>query len=144
MNETHVTVVGRVISTPEHRMTQNNVELTSFRMASNERRYDKDLKDWVDGDSFFVDVTCWRRLAFGVHACLDKGDPVIVTGRLYTHGFEVEGQRRSMTKLEAHSVGPDLSRCTTTVHRRRDNRAAASEQVEAPDQQAPAELAAVA
>jgi single-strand DNA-binding protein len=142
VNETVVTVVGRVISTPEHRRTQqNDVEVTNFRMASNERRYDKDLNDWVDGDSFYVDVTCWRRLAFGVHACLDKGDPVIVTGRLYTHGFEVEGKRRSVTKLDAYSIGPDLARCTATVHRRREVR---TDQVEAADQQDLAELAVAA
>lgn len=124
MNETHVTIVGRVISDPERRQTRNDVEVTNFRLASNERRFDKEIGQWVDGDSLFVQVTCWRRLAFGVQACLAKGDPVVVTGRLYTRGFEVDGKRRSATELEAFAIGPDLSRCTVSVHRRRDNRSA--------------------
>lgn len=121
VNETYVTIVGRVINKPEHRQTGNDVELTKFRLASNERRYDRESGTWVDGDRLFVNVTCWRRLAFGAHACLDKGDPVVVTGRLYTRGFEVEGQRRSMIELDATAIGPDLSRCTVTMHRRREN-----------------------
>ncbi len=121
MNETTVTIVGRVVNKPVFKQTANDVEIAKFRMASNERRYDRETAGWVDGDSLYVSVTCWRRLAFGVHACLDKGDPVVVTGRLYTREFEVEGQRRSMTELEAVSIGPDLSRCTVKMHRRRDN-----------------------
>ena len=121
MNETTVTIVGRVVNKPVFKQTVNDVEIAKFRMASNERRYDRETSSWVDGDSLYVSVTCWRRLAFGVHACLDKGDPVVVTGRLYTREFEVEGQRRSMTELEAVSIGPDLSRCTVKLHRRRDN-----------------------
>jgi single-strand DNA-binding protein len=124
VNETIVTIVGRVINTPEYRQTANDIEIAKFRLASNERRYDKESGTWVDGDTLYVNVTCWRRLAFGVHACVDKGDPVVVTGRLYTRGFEVNGQRRSVTELDASSVGPDLSKCTVKVHRRREVQAA--------------------
>lgn len=124
MNETTVTIVGRVVNKPELRSTASDVEIAKFRLASNERRYDRESGTWVDGDSLYVNVTCWRRLAFGVHACLDKGDPVIVTGRLYTRQFEVDGQRRSMTELEATSIGPDLSLCTVRMHRKRDQASA--------------------
>jgi single-strand DNA-binding protein len=136
VNETNVTIVGRVINTPEYRRTMSDVEITKFRVASNERRYDKESNTWVDGDTLYVNVTCWRRLAFGVRACLDKGDPVVVTGRLYTRGFEVDGQRRSITELDASSIGPDLARCTVKVHRRRDNQPAESADV---DQTTPAD-----
>jgi single-strand DNA-binding protein len=122
--ETNVTIVGRLISDPEHKQTRNDVEVTNFRMASNERKYDKDTQQWIDGDSLFVTVTCWRRLAFGVRACLKKGDPVIVTGRLFSRGFEVDGKKRSVTEMEATAVGPDLARCTLQIHGRRDDRPA--------------------
>jgi single-strand DNA-binding protein len=120
VNETNVTIVGRVVNKPVLRETMGGVEVANFRMASNERRFDRETSTWVDGDSLYVNVTAWRRLAFGVHACLDKGDPVVVIGRLYTREFEVEGQRRSITELEAVSIGPDLSRCTVKLHRRRN------------------------
>jgi single-strand DNA-binding protein len=129
-----VTIVGRVISVPEYRQTANDVEIAKFRMASNERRYDRESGTWVDGDTLYANVTCWRRLAFGVNACLDKGDPVVVTGRLYTREFEVDGQRRWMTELEATSIGPDLSRCTVKVHRRKDVQPAAADDAVPSDQ----------
>lgn len=126
MNETHVTIVGRMISKPDYRRTANDVEITKFRLASNERRYDRDSGTWVDGDTLYVNVTCWRRVAFGVHACLDKGDPVVVTGRLFTRGFEIDGQRRSVTEMDATAIGPDVSKCTVKVHRRREVEQAAA------------------
>ena len=135
VNETNVTIVGRVINTPEYRQTANDIEIAKFRLASNERRYDKESGRWVDGDTLYVNVTCWRRLAFGVHACVDKGDPVVVTGRHYTRGFEVDGQRRSVTEREATSIGPDLARCTVKVHRRREGQAADVDQFPPADQQ---------
>ena len=117
MNETEVTVVGNVISDVKSRRTGEGVRVVNFRVASNERRFDKGTGEWVDGDRFFVSVTCWRKLANGVAASLSKGDPVVVTGRLYTRGYEVEGQRRSVTEIEANAVGPDLSRCSAELTR---------------------------
>lgn len=119
MNETVTTIVGNVISDVRQRRTADGTRVVSFRVASNERRYDKASEQWVDGDRLFVTVTCWRRLAQGVVVSLVKGDPVVVTGRLYTRGYEVEGQKRSVTELEAVAVGPDLSRCFADLGRGR-------------------------
>jgi single-strand DNA-binding protein len=119
MHETTVTIVGNVISDPRQRRTAEGTKVVSFRMASNERRYDKAADQWVDGDHLYVTVTCWRRLAAGVAASLVKGDPVMVRGRLHTRDYEVEGQRRYSTEVEAASVGPDLARCTADVQRPR-------------------------
>lgn len=118
LNQTSVTIVGRLASTPNHRLTMNDVDVTHFRLASNERRFDRQAEQWVNGDQLFIDVTCWRRLAFNVNSCLAKGDPVVVTGRLYTYEYEVEGKRRSSIRMEATAVGPDLSWITAAVRRR--------------------------
>ncbi len=119
MNETMTTVVGNVITEVKQRRIADGTRVASFRMASNERRFDKETQLWVNGDSLFVTVTCWRKLALGVTASLMKGDPVVVTGRLFTRGYEVEGQKRSVTELEAAAVGPDLARCIADVSRAR-------------------------
>ena len=118
LNQTTTTIVGRLASDPNHKLTMNDVDVTHFRLASNERRYDRQANQWVNGDQLFIDVTCWRRLAFNVKACLAKGDPVVVHGRLYTSEYEVDGKRRSETRMEAQSVGPDLGRITTALRRR--------------------------
>jgi single-strand DNA-binding protein len=134
LNQTNVTIVGRLASAPDHRMTMNDVDVTHFRLASNERRFDRQAEQWVNGDQLFVDVTCWRRLAFNVSACLVKGDPVVVTGRLYTYEYEVEGNRRSSIRMEASAVGPDLSWITAAV-RRRQQRAGVDAAADAVEQQ---------
>lgn len=115
MKETMTTIVGNIITDLRPRRTADGVHLVGFRVASNERRFDKVTGGWVDGDRLFVSVTCWRKLAQGVVASLGKGDPVVVIGRLYTRNYEVENQKRSVTELDALAVGPDLSRCTAVV-----------------------------
>jgi single-strand DNA-binding protein len=41
MNETVITIVGNVISDLKSRRTGEGVHVVNFRMASNERRFDK-------------------------------------------------------------------------------------------------------
>jgi len=117
LNETVTTVVGNVITDVKQRRITDGTRVASFRVASNERRFDKETQSWINGDTLYVSVTCWRKLALGVAASLTKGDPVVVTGRLFTRGYEIEGQKRSVTELEAFAVGPDLSRCVADVTR---------------------------
>jgi single-strand DNA-binding protein len=123
MYETHVTVVGNVVTPINPRRLADGTLVANFRVGSSERRYDRATGGWIDGDRLYVDVRCWRRLAQNAMASLVKGDPVVVTGRLYTREYEHEGQRRSSVTLDAQTVAADLSHCTATVTR---NRKAAS------------------
>lgn len=117
MNETYVTVVGRVTGDLRQRRSKNGHKIVSFGMASNERRYEKETDQWVDGKSLFLNVTCWRGLANGVADSLSKGDPIVATGRLSLREFEFEGHRRSSLELDAHALGPNLALCTAEVRR---------------------------
>lgn len=119
MNETMVTVIGNVITDVKRRRTGDGEGPVGFRVATNERRFDKTTQQWVDGDRLYLSVTCWRRLADGVLLSLSKGDPVIVQGRLYTRHYELDGQKRSVTELDAWAVGPDLARCSAVPKRPR-------------------------
>lgn len=117
LGETTVTVVGNVASELSRRSVGNGSEVVSFWLRSNERRYDKQEQTWVDGRQFAIKVTCWRRLGVGVHESVAKGDPVIVTGKLFTSEFESQGQHRSIPELEATALGPNLNWCTATICR---------------------------
>ena len=118
-HETRTTLVGRVMTDVQLRRTQNGTSVASFRIGCHERRFDRDTNSWLDGDELYATVTCWRKLADNVAASLSRGDPVIVPGRLFTRGYEVDGQRRTSLELEAFAVGPDLTRCTATPQRNR-------------------------
>ena len=120
MNETPVTVVGNVASEMRvRRFGPDEERVVGFRVASSERRWDRETQSWIDGDRFSAWVTCWRRLGDGVVRSLAKGDPVVVSGRLSVREYEADGQRRFSTEIVASAVGPDLSRSTATVARRR-------------------------
>ena len=120
MRETPVTVVGTLVSDMHPRRVGPDAALVlNFRVACNERRFDKASESWVDGESLYLSVSCWRRLAENA-ASLVKGDPVIVRGKLRTREWTTEqGERRSVVELEANSIGPDLARCAVTVHKQR-------------------------
>jgi single-strand DNA-binding protein len=127
MFETHLTVVGTLITPVNRRWLPDGAAVANFRVASNERRYDRATETWTDGDSLYVSVTCWRQLAENVHLSFTIGDPIIVRGRLHTRTYDdKEGKRQTITELEANAVGPDLARASAKVTRlRRDGSAAA-------------------
>ncbi len=119
MFETTLTVVGNLATGVDtHRLADGTV-LAKFRVASTERRYDRAEGGWIDGDNLYLDVRCKRDLAENASASLVKGDPVVVTGRLYTRSYEHDGRRRTVVTLDALSVAADLSRCRTVVTRTR-------------------------
>jgi single-strand DNA-binding protein len=63
MYETHVTVVGNLATAVDRHRLADGRTVANFRIASTERRYDKATDGWVDGESLFLDVRCWRALA---------------------------------------------------------------------------------
>ncbi|GAA3225097.1 single-stranded DNA-binding protein [Pseudonocardia petroleophila] len=127
MNQNTLIAAGNVITPVQIRHTPDGIPVTTFRIACNERRRDRETNEWVDKDSFFVSVTCWRRLAENVCRSLRSGDPVVVLGRLLTRSYDTaEGRRTTVTEMEADAVGPDLTWCTAHVTRTR--RAEAPEQ----------------
>jgi single-strand DNA-binding protein len=123
MFDTNVTIVGNALTRPEwRRFERTNALVANFKVASTARRFDKQNNRWIDGDNLRVRVNCWRRLAEGVVASVRVGDPVIVTGRMYTRDWTTEsGERRSAYELEANAVGHDLARGIAAFKRGRIN-----------------------
>ncbi|WP_369137233.1 single-stranded DNA-binding protein [Modestobacter versicolor] len=110
MNETNVTVIGNIVTSPQRHRLPSGDSVTNFRMASTSRRFDRETQAWADHRTFFVDVECWDELAGNVSHTLSKGDPVLVRGELYTHSWDGEQGRRSRPQVRAAHVGPDLAR----------------------------------
>jgi single-strand DNA-binding protein len=114
MNETVLTVVGHVASEPQLRVTTTGARVGSFRLAVTERRFDKALSAWRDGDTIFWSVSCWRSAAENVVDSLEKGQPVVVHGRLKQRSFEKDGVHRTSLEIDAVTVGHDLTRGVAT------------------------------
>jgi single-strand DNA-binding protein len=141
VNDTLVTVIGNVVDSPR-RVSLESGAVTNFRMASTARRYDTRTQEFVDAGTFWVDVECWNGLSGNVSASVSKGDPVIVRGALSTHSWETEHGRRSIPRIRAFAVGPNLARGTAAFKRDRPTRTAApAEEIAAPGQGTEVEVA---
>ena len=118
MNEPQITLVGYVAKVPLLRVAPSGVPVTDFRLACTPRRVDRVTGEWLDGETLWFGVTCWRALAENVGASLSKGDKVVVSGRLATRSWTGEdGVVRSGLEVEAQSVGVDLSRGTARLQK---------------------------
>lgn len=116
MNDITMTLVGNVVNDVEMRFTAGGDAVASFRVASTSRRYDRSSERWIDGDTAFFSVSCWRAMASHVSESIRKGMPVVVVGRLRSREVERPcGEHSHVVRfhdIEASSVGPDLARGT--------------------------------
>jgi single-strand DNA-binding protein len=107
---------GNLVADPVQRVTASGLKVTKFRMAASGRRFDKASDGWVDTDTVYMSVNCWKQLGLNVLQSLHKGDTVVVGGRLRFREYDApdRGGRRQAYEIEASSVGPDLSRYVGT------------------------------
>src|SRR6187402_2905635 len=82
MSNDTITITGVVATTPRFITTSEGLQIASFRFATTERRYDRVNEKWVDGDTNWFSVTAFRSLAENVARSVNKGDRLIVEGRL--------------------------------------------------------------
>ena len=120
MNGTSITVVGNVVDEVVNRPTTSGLSRVSFRVASTQRRKDRDSGKWVDGNKLFVSVTFWREFAENVAASLKKGDPVVLNGRIFSRQYVKDEANHIAYEIEPESIGPDLARGTAQFTRRRN------------------------
>lgn len=115
-----MTITGLVATTPRHIITAEGLAVTSFRLASNLRRFDRKRNEWVDAGTNWYTVSSYRQLALNVVSSVNKGDRVLVTGRLRIREW-ADGDKRGLNiDLDADALGHDLgwgrSAFTRSIH----------------------------
>ncbi|MDF5758705.1 single-stranded DNA-binding protein [Spongiactinospora sp. TRM90649] len=108
MNDIQLTLNGHVVADPRQHTFPDGSRVTSLRVCSTSRYYDRKAGEWRDGEKIFFAVRCWRGLADNVAQSVRVGQPVVVQGRLRIREFGPEGERRFLAEVEATSVGHDL------------------------------------
>ncbi|MGK0720652.1 single-stranded DNA-binding protein [Leucobacter sp. W1478] len=103
-----VTVVGTIATEPRALTTQSGIALCSFRLASSERRFDREKNGWVDGETNWFTVTAFRGLALNARDSFHKGDRVVVNGRLRIRSWERDDRSGTSVEIEADALGHDL------------------------------------
>lgn len=104
-----ITLTGLVATEPRHLATVEGLPITSFRLASTQRRFDRARQAWVDGDTNWYTITAFRRLAANASLSLVKGQRVIVTGRLRLRDWEKGDRKGIAIEVEADAIGHDLT-----------------------------------
>lgn len=114
-----VTVRGFVATDPSLTTYDSGTRVTTFRLAATPRYFDRASGQWVNGETNWFGVSCFRELAMNVQCSVKKGEPVLVTGRLRIRQFDrKEGGTGTSVGIEAESVGHDLVLGTATYARR--------------------------
>ena len=115
--EVNVTIVGNLAADPELRYTQGGVAVTSLRVGSTPRTFNRQTSTWEDGETVWIRCTAWRELAENIANSLTKGSRVVVTGRLKAPSAyqAASGEARASLELDIEDIGPSLLRATAVV-----------------------------
>lgn len=116
MSTSTITIIGNVADKPQLKTTNQGKNVTKFVIGSS-RSWRTD-EGWQRGETTYLDVDCWNRLARNVVNTLEVGTPVMVQGRLETNSWkDQEGNKQYRTRLKAESVAVDLRFATAKVSR---------------------------
>ena len=111
MNESYVTLQGWVGGDVDIR-TVGDAQCATFRVGSTPRYHRNG--EWVDGQTSWYTVKCWRGLATNVHQSIGRGDAVVVHGRVRVDVWEREDKSTAVSWIvDATFVGHDLNRGTS-------------------------------
>ncbi|GAA3104026.1 single-stranded DNA-binding protein [Nonomuraea salmonea] len=108
MNDIYITLTGNVAAEPRQYSFDEGTRVTSLKVLTSHRYFDRKTGQWTDGEKVCFTVRCWRALGENVAASIRAGQPVVVSGKLRIREFGTEGDRRFMPEIEASAVGHDL------------------------------------
>jgi single-strand DNA-binding protein len=112
-----ITVTGVVGSDPRAITTSQQLPITSFRLASARRYFNRATNSWEDAGTNWYTVSAFRNLAFNTNASLRKGEHVIVHGRLKQRPWQAGDKAGIAIEIEADAIGHDLSWGLTQLQR---------------------------
>lgn len=95
-----IVLAGRLTADPEHRQTNSGIDVTSFTVAVN-RPYSKNSEVQAD----FIPCVAWRGTANFVQQYFNKGDGVVLRGRLMSEKWVADdGANRISYKVQVENV----------------------------------------
>lgn len=112
-----ITVTGLIATTPRHIVTSEGLPITSFRLASSQRRFDKASGMWVDVSTNWYTISAYKQLAINCVPSLSKGDRIIVSGRLRVRDWTTDDRTGTNVEIEAEVIGHDLFWATAVATR---------------------------
>ena len=112
-----ISISGLVATTPRHLVTQEGLPITSFRLASSSRRFDRKKNSWIDGETNWFTITCFRQLAINTAASINKGERVLLSGKLKIRDWDNGERTGTSVEVEADCLGHDMTWGTSAFSR---------------------------
>ncbi|GBR77005.1 single-stranded DNA-binding protein [Candidatus Termititenax persephonae] len=96
----NVTLVGRAVRDPDFKDAGNVNARTQFTLAVDRPYKDADGKHPTD----FLNVVAWQKLAEICHDYIKKGCLVLLSGRIQSRSYALDGETKWITEIIAESV----------------------------------------
>lgn len=99
-----VTIIGHVGRDPEIRMTNSEIKVASFSVATTDKGYTLQNGTQVPERTEWHNVVAWRGLADVCDRYIRKGMLLYVEGKLQTQSWEKDGVKRYKTEIIADNI----------------------------------------
>ena len=117
-DETVITIVGNLTTDPELRTINSGTQVVNFTIAATPRTFNRQSKQFEDGQALFMRCSAWRDLADHIARSCSKGMRVIARGRLGQRNYQAQdGSNRSVVELTVEEIGPSLKYAIASVQR---------------------------
>ena len=93
-----VSLIGRLGQKPTLQTVGNDFILTKFTLATNEDYKDKTGK-WVENTQWH-NLQAWGKTAERIVKLADKGQEIMIEGKLLNQSYEKDGQKKYNTTIE--------------------------------------------
>ena len=115
---THVVIAGNLTRDPELRYTQAGQPVASFTVASTPRSFNRETKEYVDGEAIFQNCTLWGKPAENFAASATKGSRVLAAGQLKARTYQTrDGEQKTGIDLVVDEVGLSVMFATVSTAR---------------------------
>lgn len=97
----------RLAADPELVFGQTGTPIARLRMVAASRKKDGDK--WIDDKTLWINATAFKSLAENIAGSLQKGDLVLITGRLEPNDWtDKDGNEHKSMAIVLNTVGPSL------------------------------------
>ena len=104
-----IAIDGRLVADPELRFTAGGKAVCSIRVAASDSKK-TDAGNWETTEQIFIGVSLWEAEGEAAAESLQKGDQVLVTGRIYQREYEASnGEKRTSLEVKFPTVAKKVS-----------------------------------
>lgn len=103
-----ITIDGRLVADPELRFTNSGKAVCSFRVAASDSK--KTDTGWETLEQIFIGVSLWEAEGEAAADQLQKGDQVVITGRLFEREYDKnDGSKGRSLEVKFPTVAKKVS-----------------------------------